>query len=85
MNATTVDALLDFTLHARGLLEGEVSEQFEGIYGLLPNGEFADAKNYPALKQLPEATETRQRLEQYIADQQTSRAETEGCPRETRP
>jgi Eco57I restriction-modification methylase len=72
MNATTVNALLDFTLDARGLLEREVSEQLEGIYGLLPTGEFADAKNYPALKQLPEAKETRQRLEQYITDQQAA-------------
>ncbi len=72
MNDTTVNALLDFTLAARDLLEREVSEQLEGIYGLLPNGSFADAKNYPALSQLPEARDTRQRLEQYIADQQAA-------------
>lgn len=72
MNPDTVNALLDFTLAARDLLEREVSEQLEGIYGLLPEGTFAEATNYPALKQLPEAAQTRQRLEQYIADQKAA-------------
>ena len=51
------------------MLESEVSEQFEGIYGWLPDGELEPARDYPALEAVEEAGETRQRLEQYLKDE----------------
>lgn len=55
----------DFTRAARKLLLDEVSEQLEGIYGLLPTGCFERTDAYPALAQA-EARATRARLEIYI-------------------
>jgi hypothetical protein len=37
VNAETISALHDFTLEARELLEKEVGEQLEGIYGWSPS------------------------------------------------
>ena len=59
----------DFSLEARDILEKEVSEQLEGIYGLLPDGRWEPAKKYPAIEKLPEAGETRNRLEQFLEDE----------------
>lgn len=38
MKPQTISAIHDFSLEARDILEREVSEQLEGIYGLLPDG-----------------------------------------------
>ena len=69
MNETTRSALRAFTLAARKLLFSEVEAQLEGVYGFLPDGSFQPAEKYPALVDLPECRETRQRLETLIADE----------------
>jgi len=68
----TISAIHDFSLEARDILEKEVSEQLEGIYGLLPDGKLEPAQKYPALERLPEARETRKRLEQFLEDEQAA-------------
>lgn len=68
MNDTLINAIQTFTLQARAALEREAHEQLEGLYGWLPDGSFARVDRYPALK-LPEANETRARLEQYAHDE----------------
>lgn len=70
MKPETVDAMHDATLKARKWLTTEISEQLEGIYGLLPSGPFNPAAEYPALSSIPEAAETRRRLETHLADEQ---------------
>ncbi len=72
MNPTTISAVRNFTLKARELMLTEVEEQFEGIYGLLPDGHFEPAEKYPALNSLKEAGETRSSLEGYFADQEAA-------------
>jgi hypothetical protein len=69
MNDTLISAITDFTLAARELLTREAGEQLEGIYGWLPDGSFGEAKRYPALAALPEAAETRRRLELYAREE----------------
>lgn len=69
MNDSLVAALREFTLRARGILEREAEEQLEGLYGWLPDGSFASAAGYPALKQEAEARETRSRLERYAGEE----------------
>ncbi len=69
MDSAIRDALRTFTLKARERLLAEVGDLLEGIYGLLPSGTFEPAKNYPALKALPAAAETRARLEKFLADE----------------
>jgi len=69
MNATLISAITDFTLAARDLLTREAGEQLEGIFGWLPDGTFGEAKRYPALATLPEAAETRRRLELYTREE----------------
>lgn len=73
MNAEPISAIHDFTLEARELLEKEVGEQLEGIYGLLPSGKWKPPEKYPALAKLPEAGETRKRLEQFLEDEKAAR------------
>lgn len=68
MNDQLIDAIQTFTLQARADLERETHEQLEGLYGWLPDGSFAPENRYPALT-LPEAHETRARLEQYARDE----------------
>lgn len=70
MKPETADALHDTTLAARELLITEISEQLEGIYGLLPSGQFKPATEYPVLARISEATDTRQRLETLLAEEQ---------------
>jgi hypothetical protein len=70
MKPETVDAIHDATLKARELVTTEISEQLEGIYGLLPSGHFNPVAEYPALGSIPEAAETRRRLETHLADEQ---------------
>ena len=70
MKSDTVDAIHDATLKARELLTTEISQQLEGIYGLLPSGRFNPVAEYPALSNIPEAAETRRRLEIHLADEQ---------------
>jgi hypothetical protein len=70
MKLETVDAVHDITLQVRQLLMTEISEQLEGIYGLLSDGQFKSAGEYPVLGSVPEAVETRQRLETLLADEQ---------------
>ena len=68
MNDILISAIQAFTLQARADLELESHEQLEGLYGWLPDGTFAAVDRYPALT-LPEARETRERLEQYAHDE----------------
>src|SRR5438876_9394049 len=70
MKPETVDAIHDMTLQARELLMTEISEQLEGLYGLLPSGQFKPTAEYPVLGSIPEAAETRRRLEVLLADEQ---------------
>ncbi|HXH08859.1 MAG TPA: SAM-dependent methyltransferase, partial [Alphaproteobacteria bacterium] len=70
MKPETVDAIHDATLKARQWLTTEISEQLEGIYGLLPSGQFKPVAEYPALSSIPEAAETRRQLETHLADEQ---------------
>jgi hypothetical protein len=69
MASQTQSALHDFTLSARELVLNEVSELLEGSYGLLPTGAFEPAQEYPAVASVPGASDTRARLEKYIADE----------------
>ena len=70
MKPETVDAIHDATLKARELMTTEISQKLEGIYGLLPSGQFQPIADYPALSSIPEAVETRRRLESHLADEQ---------------
>src|SRR5262245_3110479 len=70
MKPETVDAIHDATLKASELVTTEISEQLEGIYGLLPSGQFSPIADYPALGSIPEAAETGRRLESHLADEQ---------------
>lgn len=72
MNDTLVQSILGFTLAARKLLEREADEQLQGIYGWLPDGTFTAANRMPAVAQLPEAGETRARLERFTDDEATA-------------
>ncbi|MBW1801658.1 MAG: BREX-1 system adenine-specific DNA-methyltransferase PglX, partial [Deltaproteobacteria bacterium] len=72
MKPQTISAIHDFSLEARGIMEKEVSEQLEGLYGLLTDGKWVPAKNYPAIEKLPEARETRNRLEQFLEDERAA-------------
>jgi hypothetical protein len=69
MNDSLINAIQSFTLQARDGLEREAHEQLEGLYGWLADGTFASPKGYPALL-LPEAKDTRARLEQYARDEE---------------
>ena len=72
MTHDIISAIHDFTLQARELLEKEVGEQLEGIYGLLPTGKWGPPEKYPALAKLSEARETRKRLEQFFEDEKAA-------------
>lgn len=72
MNSATIALIRDFTLKSRKLLLAEINDQLEGVYGFLPSGKFESADKYPALGALPEAAETRKRIEQFIADEQAT-------------
>ena len=65
MTDDLISAIQSFTLNARKLLERESEEQLQGLYGWLPDGSFAAGT---ALG-LPEAAETRARLEVYVAEE----------------
>ena len=69
MKPETISALHDFALKARELLEREVNEQLEGIYGFPPDGKLGPPQKYRALKELSEAQETRKRIEQFLGDE----------------
>ncbi len=71
MKDETISSLRKFALEVRALLEKEINEQLEGIYGFLPEGSLESQTKYPALNELNEAKETRKRLEQYIIDEQS--------------
>jgi hypothetical protein len=70
MKPETVDAIHDATLKARELMTTEISQQLEGIYGLLPSGQFQPIADYPALGGIPEAAETQRWLGIHLADEQ---------------
>lgn len=72
MTPEIISAIHDFTLQVRELLEKEVGEQLEGIYGLLPSGQLETSEKYPALTKLHEAGETRKRLEQFLEDEKAA-------------
>ena len=65
--------LHDFTLTARHMLTAEVLAQLEGLYGLQRNGTLAHADTLPALRSLPDATDTRRQSEPYMADERAAR------------
>lgn len=50
------------TLAARKLLMEETSEQLECLYGFVPDGTLKPRGNYPVLKDMSEAGQTRERL-----------------------
>lgn len=79
MKPHTKSAIHDLSLKARELLEKEAKEQLEGIYGLLPDGEWGPASKYPAIEKLPEAQETRKRLGQFIDDEKVAGLDPEGA------
>jgi hypothetical protein len=81
MNDALVSQIQRFTLEARHSLERETSEQLEGVYGWLPDGSFAKADLYPALKQIEEARETRRRLEAYAAEEKEAGLDAEPARR----
>jgi len=72
MNDSLIAKIQSFTLDARAALETETSRQLEGIYGWLPDGGFANPSRYPAVNQIPEAAETRTRLEAYAEEEKTA-------------
>jgi hypothetical protein len=72
MNDALIAQIQNFTLKARGTVETEAGRQLEGIYGWLPDGRFEDAASYPAIKAIPEAAETRRRLEAYAEEEKTA-------------
>ncbi|MBI4586092.1 MAG: BREX-1 system adenine-specific DNA-methyltransferase PglX [Planctomycetes bacterium] len=61
--------LHEMTLEARAELTQEIRELLEGTYGQRPDGRFDPPGSFPALKALPEARETRKRLEKFLADE----------------
>ena len=65
MTPALISSIQAFTLTARKLLERETEEQLQGLYGWLPDGSFGVGT---ALS-LPEAAETRSRLERYVAEE----------------
>jgi len=65
MNDQLIASIQSFTLNARALLERETEEQLQGLYGWLPDGSFGKGT---ALG-LPEAAETRARLETFVAEE----------------
>lgn len=69
MKPDTVDAIHAMTLKARALLMTEISDQLEGLYGFLPNGQCKPADEYPVLTGNSEAAETRRHLETLLADE----------------
>ena len=69
MKAYTGDAIRNVTLEARKLLMEEISEELEGIYGLLPDGRFRPIDQYPVLADNREAADTRRRLEILLAEE----------------
>src|SRR5258706_8209543 len=62
----------DLALDARHLLTTEAGELLEGVYGLHGDGHFEPEDRLPALQQLPDAAETRARLERLLADENTA-------------
>ena len=71
MNDALIAQIQSFTLEARSALETEAGRQLEGIYGWLPDGRFGDAARYPVINEIPEAAETRRRLDAYAEEEQT--------------
>lgn len=69
MDSATRNSLHDLTLEARSLLTAEARSLLEGFYGVAPDGKLEEPGGLPAVQELPEARETRARLEQYLADQ----------------
>jgi hypothetical protein len=65
MNDELIAAIQSFTLNTRALLERETEEQLQGLYGWLPDGSFCKG----TAMSLPEAVETRARLEAFVAEE----------------
>jgi hypothetical protein len=65
MTSELIAAIQAFTLTSRKLLEIETEQQLQGLYGWLPDGSFGVGT---ALG-IPEAAETRARLERYVAEE----------------
>lgn len=68
MNSETVAAVRDFSLKARALLENEVGEQLEGVYGWLPDGKLEPAEKYPAIQELDEARKVRRGIDRFLSE-----------------
>ena len=69
MSHGTSDAIRVMTLDARKLLIEEIGQQLEGVYGWLPDGELRAHEHYPVLTSVPEADDTRRRLETWMAEE----------------
>lgn len=65
MNPDLIASIQAFTLESRKLLERETEEQLQGLYGWLPDGSFGMG----TATGLPEAAETRDLLERYVAEE----------------
>ena len=61
--------LRTFTLSARAKLSGETENLLLEVYGLEPSGKFLPPAKLAVLVRMPEATETRKRLEKLFADE----------------
>ncbi|HEU4783322.1 MAG TPA: hypothetical protein VFS83_08295, partial [Ktedonobacterales bacterium] len=69
MDSALRSRLHDLTLDARHLLMAETADLLEGVYGLHGDGQFESPETLPAIQQLPEAAETRVRLERLLDDE----------------
>lgn len=87
MDSALRSKLHDLTLAARRLLMEETAQLLEGVYGLHADGHFEPAEKLPAIQQMPEAQETRIRLEHLLDDERaaglSSRQATEKLVKET--
>ncbi len=76
MDSQLISSIRRFTLQARKLLEKEISDQLEGIYGLLPDGTLMQKEDYPALIAIEDAKDTRLRIEQFLEDEKRAGIDT---------
>jgi len=72
MTPNLTDAIKKMTLTARDLLTREASEQLEGIYGFLKDGNLKPAEEYPAVQNNSEAAKTRKLIEEFLENENLS-------------
>lgn len=68
MNDAVRAALRALTLQSRAILTQETEALLQGVYGVGPDGALEPRTNLPAVRELPEAAETRARIERYLHD-----------------